>query len=135
MSKIHKILWALWLKLTVIPGWHSFKIKDGSRFRVTGFYYIYRSADGERRLIQCPRIFANALGGYGVCGWYTEFENIESIELGNFKIRWHFIRRDFLRMKWRKEWKRFIFFYRLPQGLTEDELWDLNFKEIMKNIK
>jgi len=81
----------LYIKLFTIVGLSSFtRERNGSisYYRVTGYYYIYTYSDGERLLIPCPWIFANAIGGYGVCGAYIPFTEVHSIGF-SFK-RWFF---------------------------------------------
>lgn len=94
------------LKLITIGGFCSFEVdtkqNQYSSFRVTGFYYRYKFADGSiSDPIKCPRFFANCIGGSGVCGWYTLFENVEALSFELQKARFWFFKRYIIeRVKW-----------------------------------
>lgn len=113
-----------WIKLITIVGFTDFTTKDGS-WRVSGYYFQYKTIDGDRRLIPCPKLLANTIGGSGVCGWYIYFHEVDSIQFRFKKCRWWFFKRSLNRWKrYRSEWKRLWFFLRLPKGLTEDDILD-----------
>ena len=121
------------IKLFTIVGLSSFQTIDSS-YRVTGYYYIYKPVDGDRRLIPCPKLFANTIGGYGVCGNYIPFHEVTGLGF-SFK-RWFFFKRSLKRWKrYKYEWSKFIFFITLPKNATEKMILDKAIDSAMKTFK
>lgn len=97
MKRLYKIIY---IKLLTIVGIAS--IYDGKHwYRVTGFYYRYQYADGRYRDPKpCHRFFANAIGGYGISGWYPLIEHVVAFRLDLRKQRLFFFRQHLNHLWW-----------------------------------
>ena len=104
----------------------SFTTKDGSSYRITGYYYRYYYNDGKSSdPYPCKRSDANCIGGYGVCGAYIPFSEVTSIKLKLNKARVFFFKQYL-----RKSENEYILEYRkkvellksFPQNLSKEEL-------------
>lgn len=116
-----------WLKkMFLFQGFTTFQIKDGSKFRFTGFYYIYQFKDGNERKFQpCKRKYGNAAGGTGICGWYTEFENITITSIKFTKAKWTCRKYEGHDRFVKRSEDSFKFLYSMPTGLTSKEYNEL----------
>lgn len=129
------------IKLLTLIGLSSFQVKDkysigGVRsYRVTGYYYCYTFADGNRKFVRCPKLFANMIGGYGVAGCYIPFHDVDGLKF-SFK-RWFFFREALRTNKHRikKDSDSFKFLKSVPKGLTEKEYEDYALESILSNLK
>ncbi len=131
MKTILKFLKGTWIKLIALKHFSSFTIKDGSSFRVTSFYYIYTFANGERKFIPVPWIFANSIGGYGVCGWYIPFREVKSIRYKFNKARWFFYKNEHERNELSTLWM-YLF---EKQGKPRDYFFDKAMKKAFREIR
>ena len=122
------------IKLITIVGFTSF-YHNKSRFRVEGFYYRYIYKDGKTSdPKQCHRLFANCIGGYGICGSYPLLSEVRLKDL-RFSInsaRWFFFRQhwsglwyDLIRPNIYHntftDWKYSFRTSRYPKRMTQDE--------------
>lgn len=128
------------IKLFTLIGFSSFQIKDKNSYggvrsyRVTGYYYCYTFADGDRKFVRCPKLFANMIGGYGVCGCYIPFHKVDSI---GFSFRRKFFFMESLRTnkhKIARDKDSFDFLRSVPKGLTLKEYEDYALKSILDNL-
>jgi len=137
---------AIYIKLFTIVGLSSFTVvkdlgnmKYKSSYRVTGYYFIYTFSDGDRKLIPCPWLFANGIGGYGVCGAYVPFSEVHSINF-SFK-RWFFFKHyygwEIKRLYSKENLRTLRMFYFRKQGVNrqvlQDELFDRMFEKMRKD--
>jgi len=129
------------IKLITLIGLSSFQVKDkhsigGVRsYRVTGYYYCYTFADGNRKFVRCPKFFANMIGGYGVAGCYIPFHEVDGLGF-SFK-RWHFFREALRtnRKRIENDSDSFKFLRSVPKGLTAKEYEDYALESILSNLK
>jgi hypothetical protein len=131
------------IKLITFIGLSSFQTKDGSSYRVTGYYYCYNFRGGNRKFVRCHKLFANMIGGYGVCGCYKPFHEVSSVRF-SFR-RWFFFKESINRFfaQRRRQIKRdkasFKFLRSIEKGLTEKEYedvaWDMTWADFQKSFK
>lgn len=141
MKSIFKIIA---IKLFTIVGIAS--IYDGKHwYRVTGFYYRYRYQNGSFRYPKpCHRIFANAIGGYGICGWYPLIQDVVSFRLSFRRPRFFFFKEHMRHLWWSlfnpKNDSSAIFRYRIgylvattPKGMSEQQYEDYILEHAVKS--
>lgn len=134
------MLKGLFIKMLAIRAFTNFTVQSDSlntsEFRTTGYYLIYRFSNGQRELISCPWILSNAIGGYGVCGWYTEYKNVKKLSFKFKKVRVFF---------WKNErekdynWFKIRFYLFKKQGAdyeeTQRKLLDIAVHRACKSFK
>ncbi len=123
------------IKLLTFIGLSSFTTKDGNSYRVTGYYYCYNFKDGQRKFVRCHKLFANMIGGYGVCGCYIPFEEVRSIGF-SFR-RWFFFKESIRQRRYyiKKDLEAFRFMRSMPKGLTEKEYDDIAWEKTWEKMK
>lgn len=104
-------------------------------YRVTGFYYVYTTSDGERKIMSVKKRSANHVGGYGVCGVIVPFDKIR---LTDFKLkrRWCFfkVKRKYINWMINKDRDNYKLYKSLPKGLSSSELEDIIIENIMNHL-
>jgi hypothetical protein len=130
------------LKWFTIPGIMSFTNK-GSSYRITGYYYRYYYKDGScTDPYPCNRKDANCIGGYGVCGCYIPFNDVEKITARFKKVRFFFLL-QYLSCQEREymiEYKKKVTLLKsFPEKLSREDMHDrlINFavESVLKSLK
>lgn len=104
-------------------------IKHGGEFRLSGYYYVYNTKDGERIFACVNKNCANAVSGVGVCGIILMVEDVEFLprisKYGHKENRKRMIDQD--------RWK-YHFLKSLPLGLTKRQVDNRSMKKILDEM-
>lgn len=90
----------------------------GSTYRLTGFYFVYKTSDNERFFAKVKLEDANSISGVGVAGCIVPIEEVK------------FLRRiskypaEKYKSVERIETEKYEFLKSLPKGLTSNQLQD-----------
>lgn len=102
---------------------------NGNEFRLTGYYFIYKTKDNKNIFACVNKNCANAVSGYGVCGIILPVEEIEFLprisKFGHKPNRKPKIDKD--------RWK-YHFLKSLPLGLTERQVNNRINKKILDEM-
>lgn len=127
-----KYIFVIFLKYFTIPGFMSFKLNDGSSYRITGYYYRYYYNNGKSTdPYPCSRFKSNCIGGYGVCGAYVPFSEVKSIKFTFNKARLFFFKEYLNQSKkqYLKEYNKKVNLLRsFPNKLSKKELDEMLLK-------
>lgn len=141
-----KFLKKFFYKWFTIPAFMNFHMDDGwmdgHTYRVTGFYYRYKYADGTTSdPIPCKRRYANCIGGYGVAGCYPFFEDVNRVYIKlnrkNIEARIHFwkeYKRESRQNRIDREHEKVQLMRSMPKGLTRDEYSDLAIERVVDDM-
>ena len=115
--------------------WGSEKSVVKHSYRVTGFYYVYTTSEGDNIYINVPKWKATHVGGDGVASIIVPFNEIQ---LTKFKIRkrWFLYKIYRNERKWliKKDREKYKLYKSLPKGLSNKELQDMAINKIINGM-
>jgi hypothetical protein len=113
-------------------------VKHG--YRVTGFYWVYTTTDGQNIYINVHKRLATHVSGYGICGVIVPFDKIKLTKIKIAK-RWFFRTSDRTYINWliKQDKRKYEMYKLIPKGLNSKQLShiviDMAVESAMKNFK
>lgn len=106
------------------------KGNNGHSFRLTGYYFMYRTSDGELLYAHVDKRQANSVSGYGVCGIIAPIGEVKFL-----KRLSKFGRGSGTRMQWIKNDRdKYKLLKSLKPGLTKAQVDEILLDKIMDDM-
>lgn len=137
---IHKPMNAILNKLLCFRAFSSFEYGSQNSvvkhdYRVTGFYWVYTTKEGQNVHIHVPKRLATHVGGYGIAGVIVPFAEIKLTKIKIAK-RWFFRRHENRHLNFliKQDRQKYAMYKGLPKGLSNKELSDTILEIAMNSV-